>query len=60
MITAGGPGNATETLNILLYRTAFQNLNFGRAAALALVMLVIVIVVSQPIVKQLVAPRDRR
>jgi multiple sugar transport system permease protein len=60
VITAGGPGNATETLNILLYRTAFQNLNFGRAAALALVMLVIVIVVTTPIVKQLVAPRDRR
>ena len=60
VITAGGPGNATETLNILLYRTAFQNLNFGRAAALALIMLVIVLVVSQPITKRIVGPKDRR
>jgi multiple sugar transport system permease protein len=60
VITAGGPGNATETLNILLYRTAFQNLNFGRAAALALIMLVIVLVVSQPITKRVVAPKERR
>ena len=60
VITAGGPGNATETLNVLLYRTAFQNLNFGRAAALALIMLVIVLVVSQPITKRIVSPRERR
>ena len=60
VITSGGPGNATETLNILLYRIAFQNLNFGRAAALALVMLVIVIAVSQPITNRLVAPRNGR
>ena len=60
VITAGGPGNATETLNILLYRTAFQNLNFGRAAALALIMLVIVLVVSQPITKRIVAAKERR
>jgi multiple sugar transport system permease protein len=60
VITAGGPGNATETLNILLYRIAFQNLNFGRAAALALIMLVIVIAVSQPITNRLVAPKGGR
>lgn len=60
VITAGGPGNATETLNILLYRTAFQNLNFGRAAALALIMLAIALVISQPITKRVVAARDRR
>jgi multiple sugar transport system permease protein len=60
VITAGGPGNATETLNLLLYRTAFQNLNFGRAAALALIMLLIVLVASQPITKRIVASKERR
>jgi multiple sugar transport system permease protein len=60
VITAGGPGDATQTLNLLLYRTAFQNLNFGRAAALALVMLTIAIIATQPVIKRLVAPKDRR
>ncbi|MBB5751611.1 carbohydrate ABC transporter permease [Prosthecomicrobium pneumaticum] len=60
VITGGGPGNATETLNMLLYRLAFQNLNFGQAAALALVMLVIVILCTQPLMKRLVARKDGR
>ena len=60
VITAGGPGNATETLNMYLYRLAFQNLNFGQASALALVMLVIVIVISRPLMRRIIAPKEGR
>ncbi len=31
----GGPGGATETLGLLLYKQAFLNLNFGYASAIA-------------------------
>ncbi|MCX5516735.1 carbohydrate ABC transporter permease [Kaistia algarum] len=58
VITGGGPGNATETLNMLLYRLAFQNLNFGQASALALTMLVLIIVLTQPFMKHLVGRRS--
>lgn len=57
VITGGGPGDATESLNMLLYRLAFQNLNFGQASALALALLVLIIVLSQPLMKRLVAKR---
>ncbi len=58
VITGGGPGDATETLNMLLYRLAFQNLNFGHASALALVLLVLIIILSQPLMKRLVGKRS--
>lgn len=38
LMTGGGPGSATETLPILVYREAFQLLNFGKAAAVAVAM----------------------
>ncbi|EAR49657.1 hypothetical protein OG2516_17980, partial [Oceanicola granulosus HTCC2516] len=41
VMTRGGPGRATQILSILGWRTAFQELDFGQAAALGVVMLVI-------------------
>ncbi len=38
LMTGGGPGISTETLPILVYREAFQLLNFGRGAAVAVTM----------------------
>jgi multiple sugar transport system permease protein len=38
LMTGGGPGISTETLPILVYREAFQLLNFGRGAAVAVLM----------------------
>jgi lactose/L-arabinose transport system permease protein len=35
LITAGGPGNATQTLGTYLYLQGFRNLNFGYASAIA-------------------------
>ncbi len=40
LLTGGGPGISTQTLPILVYREAFQLLNFGRGAAVAVLMFV--------------------
>ncbi|MGH8605145.1 MAG: carbohydrate ABC transporter permease, partial [Gammaproteobacteria bacterium] len=53
IMTSGGPGSATETLPIFLYRAGFQNFNMGFAAATGIAMLVIVTVVSLMYVKQI-------
>ena len=45
-LTNGGPANATMTLGLYLYRTAFQNLDFNYGAALAWVMVILVGVFS--------------
>lgn len=42
VITQGGPGFATETLNLYIYNTAFQYQQLGYAAALLLVFFLIV------------------
>ena len=44
--TGGGPGSATEILNLYAYRTSFTELNLGYGASLAMVLLAITIVVS--------------
>jgi multiple sugar transport system permease protein len=41
IITAGGPLDATETLPIYAYRLAFQDFDFGRAAAACTVMFLV-------------------
>lgn len=44
--TRGGPGTATEILNLYAYRTSFVQLNFGYGSALAVALLVITLAVS--------------
>ena len=44
--TGGGPGTATEILNLYAYRTSFTEFNLGYGAALAVVLLVITLAVS--------------
>jgi multiple sugar transport system permease protein len=51
--TRGGPMDATSTLPIYTYRLAFEFNDFGRAAALAVVSLVIVSLVCIPYVKRI-------
>ncbi len=46
VMTQGGPGTATETLSIALYRIGFQYFRTGKASALAYLMLIVVIVLS--------------
>lgn len=42
VMTAGGPGFATETLSLIMYRQAFVLGNFGYGAAIALVLTILV------------------
>lgn len=41
MTTGGGPGTATEVFPLLIWKTAFSHLHFGKASALAVVAIVI-------------------
>ena len=53
ILTGGGPGTVTQTVGIFIYKTAFQQGNFGGAAA-ASVMLVILLAPFTPwIIKKL-------
>ena len=45
-VTAGGPGTATEILNLYAYRKSFTELSFGYGSALAVALLVVTIVIS--------------
>ena len=45
-MTQGGPGTASETINIYLYNTAFSYYDIGYASAMAVVFFVIVIALS--------------
>ncbi|GAA3401096.1 carbohydrate ABC transporter permease [Paenibacillus hodogayensis] len=53
IMTGGGPGNKTETLNIYIYHQAFEFLKTGYAAALSNVMLVIILLVSVYFLRQI-------
>jgi multiple sugar transport system permease protein len=53
VMTGGGPGNATETLDLFGYFNAFTYLEVGKGAAIATVMLVIIFLVSLPLLRRL-------
>ena len=57
--TQGGPGNATNVLSISAYFTAFQNLQFGRGAAIMIMNWLIVLVSALVMVKLWRYTRDR-
>jgi len=57
--TQGGPGNATNVLSISAYFTAFQNLQFGRGAAIMIMNWLIVLVSALAMVKLWRYTRDR-
>lgn len=46
VMTGGGPGAATETLPVLVYKFAFEYFNFGMAAATAMLMFAVLLVAS--------------
>ncbi|EAR52114.1 sugar ABC transporter permease [Oceanicola granulosus HTCC2516] len=46
VMTDGGPNNSTVTIVHYIYRTAFQNLQFGYASAMATIMFFLLIVAS--------------
>ena len=43
VITNGGPGNATLTIMVYIFRVAFRNLELGYGAAISIVNLVVLV-----------------
>ncbi len=46
LLTAGGPGDASRSLSLYIYETAYQAHNYGYASAISLVLLVIVLLIT--------------
>lgn len=46
IMTNGGPGRATKMLVTYIYDVAFNNIKYGQASAIAMVLLVIVLIVT--------------
>ncbi len=53
ILTQGGPGFATETVTLYIYRTAFRFYNFGYAAAMSFVLLAAITVISRAFLRLL-------
>ncbi|MDR7521299.1 MAG: sugar ABC transporter permease [Armatimonadota bacterium] len=56
-MTGGGPGNATETFALFIYKNTFQFLDFGYGAALSVILVVIALALAGTYYRVL-APRD--
>ncbi|WP_422934407.1 carbohydrate ABC transporter permease [Sinomonas sp. P47F7] len=46
VMTKGGPGDATTTTVMLIYRTAFQNIQFGYGSAISVVLFVLLLAIT--------------
>jgi multiple sugar transport system permease protein len=51
ILTQGGPGYATETVSLYIYRTAFRFFNFGYAAAMSFALLFLTTVFSRSVLR---------
>ncbi len=45
-MTGGGPGNASETISLMIYKESFTNYNAGYASAMGVVLFLIIVVLS--------------
>ena len=46
VLTRGGPGDSTRTVVMVIYESAFRELEFGRASAIGLVLMVLIMLVT--------------
>lgn len=46
VLTRGGPGDSTRTAVMVIYETAFQQLQFGRASAIGIVLTIVIMLVT--------------
>lgn len=53
VLTGGGPGTATRTLNLLAYKQGIEFLSMGKASAIAIVMLIFALAVSQTFLRRI-------
>jgi multiple sugar transport system permease protein len=59
ILTQGGPGFATETASLYIYRTAFRFFNFGYAAAMSFAGLAVTTLLTRALIR-LIHPAKRR
>jgi multiple sugar transport system permease protein len=57
ILTEGGPGIATEMISLYIYRTAFRFFDFGYAAAMSFVLLVLTNMISVVYIRLLQAEK---
>jgi multiple sugar transport system permease protein len=53
VMTRGGPGEASETLNLYIWKTGLSWFRISEATAMAIIMLGLIIVLSQVFVKMM-------
>ncbi|MDQ6794495.1 MAG: sugar ABC transporter permease [Chloroflexota bacterium] len=58
VLTNGGPGDATEIVNLSIYRVALQNFQVGTAAAMGIVFLIVVTLVVQQMLRVMARNTD--
>lgn len=46
LTTQGGPGDATQTLPVLIYRTAFKTMRLGEASAISVIVAVVLAIIG--------------
>lgn len=46
VLTRGGPGDATRTAVMVIYESAFQQLQFGRASAIGIVLTLVIVAIT--------------
>jgi multiple sugar transport system permease protein/sn-glycerol 3-phosphate transport system permease protein len=46
VMTGGGPGNATEVVNMNIYNTAFSGFRIGEASAMSVVLFLVILVIT--------------
>lgn len=57
LMTGGGPARATESISIYMYKVAFLNIRWSYAAAIAIIILIIMTVISSFALRPLQAPQ---
>ena len=46
MLSKGGPAGATSTIGYLMYTTAFRYMDMGKASAMGLILLLVVLLIT--------------
>ena len=59
VMTDGGPGTATETLNYYSYRVNFRYFTMGKGSALVTIILVFIIIISVIMIKMMKSVNER-
>ena len=56
VMTRGGPGRATETISLLIYKAAFESFDVARAGVLSVLLLLIAAALAAVLIRTLYRP----